>query len=227
MGTNYLPSREAELLSWALNFSNLVEADPPAYGLTEPQTTAFGAQVVDFQQRYNVCQDPGTRTPTKVQEKNDAKKGLIAAARSLVRIVQGYPGTSDSMRRDLDITIRDMDPTPVPVPETSPELTVVVVQGRKITIKLRSAENSGRARPSGVKGATLYYTTGEDYPQDINAWHFKGMQSRTTIEVTIPDTVPGGTKVWLTAQWANTKLQSGPACPPVETRIAGGLSQAA
>lgn len=228
----YFPSTDAGMLNWAQGFSGFINAFPADYGLTAEEADAYAVTVAAYATAYGVATNAGARTTPAIQAKNTAKKNLVAATRPLVNQIQIFPGTTDSMRRDLRITVRDTENTPIPVPDTTPVLTVVAVMGRKIKINLRTREADGkpsenRARPVGVKGATVYYAAGEDYPQDLEAWKFLGNQAKTTIDLTIPYTVPGGTKVWLAAQWTNTKLQTGPACPPVETRIAGGLSQAA
>jgi len=224
---SYLPTREAELLSWAQDFSGFINAFPANYGLTAEEADAYTVLVTAYAAAYGVATNAATRTRPTIATKNTTKKNLIVATRPLVAKVQIFPGTTDSMRRDLRITVRDTEPTPVPIPETSPRLEVAAVTGRTIKINLRPAEGEGRAKPVGVKGATVYYAVGEDYPQDISAWTFKGNTSLTTLDMTIPESVPGGSKVWLTAAWFNSKSQAGPATPPVETRIAGGLSQAA
>ena len=229
---SYLPTREAELLTWAQGFSGFINAGPEAYGLTIEEAAAYTATLTAFADAYATANNAGTRTSANIQAKNTAKTNLIAATRPLVNTIQAYPGTTDQMRADLRITIRDTTNTPVPVPESTPSLSVVAVSGQTIKVNLRAREEDGspserRARPTGVNGAAVYYATGEDYPQDIAGWTFKGNTSKTTFDITIPDSVPAGSKVYLTAQWFNTKSQTGPACPPVETSIARGLSQAA
>ncbi|MFI4859791.1 MAG: hypothetical protein ACIAXF_03815 [Phycisphaerales bacterium JB063] len=227
MPRSFIPGRDADLLAFARNMADLTAAQPGVYGLSQVQADGLTAKTDAFADLYNLCNNPGTKTPTKVQEKRDAKAALIADIRALVRIIQGYPGTTDAMRRDLNITVRDNTPTPVPVPEEHPLLEVVAVMGRKVKIKLRPLTGEGRAKPDGVVGSTLYYAVGESYPEELEGWVFKGISSQTTFEVTLPPTVAGGAKVWFTSAWFNGKSQTGPSCPPVETRIAGGLSQAA
>jgi hypothetical protein len=41
MGKNFIPSREASLVSWTNNFNTLVAATPTAFGLTAAQATAL------------------------------------------------------------------------------------------------------------------------------------------------------------------------------------------
>lgn len=223
----YFPSREAELLTWAMDFNALVTANPADYGLTAEQADPVTTTVAAFAAAYETATNRETRSPVSIETKKEAKAAMFAAVRTAVNIIQAWPDITDTKRAQLGITVPDRTPTPVPVPETSPRLEVVSVTGRQIKLNLRPSTGEGRAKPDGVAGANLFYTVGEDYSQDIETWQFKGGQSKTTVTLTIPDTVPGGAKVWLTAQWFNRRAQTGPACPPVETRIAGGLSQAA
>jgi hypothetical protein len=46
--------------------------------------------------------------------------------------------------------------------------------------------------------------------------------TKVVADVLFPDTVAGGSLVWITAIWANSRAQSGPAADPVSTNIAGG-----
>lgn len=227
MAITFPPGREADLLAWALNAKALFAADAAAYGITLDQSMAFQSRVSAFETLFNECNQNTTRTPEKVEQKKIAKKALITEARALIAIIQAAPGTTDDMRRALDISIRDYEPTPVPVPETSPTLAVVAVMGRTVKVKLTAGPGEGRARPAGVKGATLYYAVGDDFPLEMTGWEFKGNTTLTTVDMTIPTAVPAGSKVWVTAAWVNSKLQAGPVCSPVATFISNGIEQAA
>jgi hypothetical protein len=188
--------------------------------------------VVYLRDRHHVserraCRVLGQARATQRYRPRKRNDEAMIVKKMAVKVIQAWPEMTDTKRAQLGITVPDRTSTPVPVPETSPRLEVIAVMGRQIKLKLRPSEGGGRAKPDGVTGANLFYTVGEDYSQDIETWQFKGGQSKTTVTLNIPDSVPGGSKVWLTAQWFNRKAQTGPACPPVETRIAGGLSQAA
>ncbi len=227
MPNGYLPVRELDLLTWSKELSTKLLASPEYYGVTALQANAYDEVQVAFASAYAVAHDPTTRIKANLVAKNNTKKALIDATRPLVAFLQASPVMTDEKRGMLGIPIRDREPTPVPVPSEHPELTVVAVMSRTIRIKLRSTSSEGRGRPAGVAGATVYYAVGESFPQEIEGWMFKGNVSVTTFDLTIPVTVPGGSKVWLAAAWYNAKAQSGPACQPVETAIAGGLAQAA
>lgn len=223
----YFPSTDSGMLNWAQGFSGFINAGPEAYGLTIEDAAAYTAAVTAYADALTVATNSGTRTTPTIQDKNTKKKDLIAATRPLVNTIQAFSGTTDMMRADLQITIRDTEPTPVPVPVTSPTLNVVSVFGRTIKFHLRDGDTESRARPEGVKGAVIHYAVGDTFPQDLSGWVFKGNTTKTTVDVTIPSNVPAGSKIWLLAQWTNTKLQTGPACTPVWTSIADGMTQAA
>lgn len=229
---SYLPSREADLVTWSNNFNTLINVDPVAYGLDIGQAAAYTALHDAFVSAFQTANDNSTRTPSAVVTKNDAKEALIegpGGIRELVTIIQGNPTTTDTQRSDLEITIRDTEPTPVPVPGNPPEIDVIEVYGRKVTLRLRDVKNpTKRGKPDGVIGATILSFIGETPPTSAGAWQLEGSTGRTTYTVEFPETVAPGTKVWLTAFWYNPRSQSGPAATPIHSHIGyEGLAQAA
>jgi hypothetical protein len=228
MANSYIPQREADLLNWSTNFDAAIAATPTAYGLTAEQATDYTTAQAAFAQAYQLSNNPATRTPSAIETKDDAKAALIAETRKLVNIVQAYPGTTDTMRVSLGITVRDYDPTPVPVPETAPLIEVKSVTGYTIALRLQNTESTKRAKPAGVIGAAVFSYVGDAAPTDLGDWKFEGNTSQTATTVTVPGTVAAGSKVWLTSFWFNRRSESGPATQPISTNIqGGGLSQAA
>ncbi len=224
----YLPSREADLRTWAKNFSDHVEEGPATYGVTVEQSSAMVNANDEFDDAYLKANDPTTRSPTSIQQKNTRKKELIVEIRKLVAIIQAFPGTTDTMRRALGITVRDVDPTPEPVPATAPSIDVTAVDGYTIKIRLHGTESPRRGKPAGVQGAAVFSAVGDSAPTALSDWTFQGNTTRTDVTVQMPGSMAPGTKVWLTAFWYNRKAQSGPATTPTSTYVGyGGLSQAA
>ncbi len=226
----FLPSREADLIQWSRHFDELITADPLIYGLDAVQAAAYAALHTAFTTAYQTAADNNTRTPSAIQAKNDAKAALIAEARSLVGIIQSFPGTTNELRSDLGITVPDDEPTPVPVPGTAPGIAVDLVVGRTVTLRLSDRGNpESRGKPDGVDGATVfaYFGPTPPAPSDTDAWTFKGNTGRTTTEIAFPPEIESGATAWFTAFWFNTRKQSGPAAMPISTQIPGSLPQAA
>ncbi len=225
---NYLPTRESELVIWLNNFGSLITADAPGYGLTAEQATAYEAQKDAFVGVYQTANDPMTRSPGNIEVKNTQKTALIALTRQLVKQIQGSPVIDNDKRRALGITVPDTEPTPIAPPSEMPVLEVTSVVGWTVNLRMHNGESTRRRKPEDVTGAFVFAYVGETPPNDVDAWDFKGTSTRTEMVLEFPTTLPAGTKVWVTAAWVNAKLQTGPACTPVETQINyGGLSRAA
>lgn len=224
MSNSYLPNKDAELMAWALNFMSKISPSPEAFGLDEGQRTEYGTAYGAYASAYQVANDSATRTTASVQAKNSAKAALIKLTRELVDICQAWPEMTNDKRALLQITIRDNSSTPVPVPTQSPQLDVVSVQGRTVKVRLRNSENGERRKPAGVQGATIMSYVGPTIPSSLRDWTFEGNTTRVDLPVVFGESVPMGSKVWITAFWYNRRAESGPACSPVAAHVGfGGL----
>lgn len=230
---NYIPSREADLLGFAENFSTKITAAPTTYGLTAAQAAAFATLYTNFDDAMRALQDPVTQSPSFVAAKNAAKDALVngpGGIRALAAIVQATPGITDQNLIDLRLTVRDREPSPVPPPEFAPEIDVFPPVVRTVKIRLHNEKTIGRrGKPDGAIGATIFSHVGELPPalDDIAAWKLEMQTGQTTAEIEFPSTVPPGSTVWITAYWYNRRGETSPATPPVNTNLPGTLQQAA
>ena len=235
MSKRLIPPSAAGILAWTHNaITQLGTYGPLAVGLTEAQATQWNAKVDAFQQLYDLCNDPTSRTPARVAAKQEARADLVSFSRAMIRHIQGFNGTTNAIREAFMITVGKQNASPIPKPTSSPALSVAKVSGRMVTVNLRERLDDGnpsdrRARPEGVKGAALFYATGDAPPVAAEGWTFRGNTSTTTTTIEIPASVPAGANVWLSAQWFNPRLQTGPACPAVLTSVTntGDLRMAA
>jgi hypothetical protein len=219
---NFLPSREASLVTWSNNFSTLISATPTAFGLTAAQATAFATLNTAWVSAYNTAKNSLTRSPANIITKNAAKKLMIAEARQLAGVIQKFPTITNTQRSELGLNVPNT-PSPVPVPSTSPAMEITSVSAWTVNLKLHdSTLGSKRGKPPGVNGAAVFSFVGATAPVDIGSWKFEGNSGRTKIAVSFDSSNPPGTKVWLTAFWFNGRKQSGPACAPITTNLQGG-----
>jgi hypothetical protein len=226
--TTFLPDREAELVTWSTGFNTKINATPTTYGLTAGQATAYTTVHTAFVTAFNAANSDATNSRSAIVTKNAAKAVLIASARQLAGIIQSYPGTTNAMRSDLGLTVRDTQPTPVPPPANPPDVDIVSVSGNTVKLRLHdSTTPARRGKPAGVSGAAVFSFVGAAAPTDEGAWTFEGNTSKTVIDIVFPGTVAPGAKVWFTAFWFNQRKQEGPASAPVTTNIPGGGAMAA
>jgi hypothetical protein len=227
-GTTFLPSREADLISFSKVFDAKITADPTAYGLTPDQAAAYTLLQDAFVAAWEVVQDPDTRTTPNTQTKDAAKEMLInghGGVRELVKIIQANPNVTNTQRAELQITIPDDEHTPVDVPDVPPDLSIISVFARTIKVRLEDQENpTRRAKPAGVQGATILYHVGATAPSDPAEWTFAMNTSTTTFDVDLPASVPAGSQVWLSAFWFNARKDASPAATPESACISDGLA---
>src|SRR5262249_11143163 len=142
MAIKFLPARDADLLAWSNNFKTKITASPTTYGLTAGQATSYGTLHTNFQNAYNVIQDPTTRSPVNITLKDQAKANLPANARMLARTVQGTSTVTSAQKEDLGLNPRDTQPTPIPPPATAPQIDILGAVGNTVTIRLHEIGES-------------------------------------------------------------------------------------
>ncbi len=216
----FIPSKEAELVTWSTNFDAQINNDPPALGLTVVQTGGYSTLHAAFVAAFQASQDHSTRTPSSILAKNDAKEALVANARALARIIQACPTVTDQQRSDLGLTVRDPEPTPVPAPGTLPLVSVVEVQHGSHTIRLADMDSpSSRAKPAGVAGAEVFVFIGDNPPADMTTCQLRQLTTRNQLEITYQPE-DSGKMAYIAARWYNPRGQAGPASLTISERIA-------
>ena len=172
MRTDFLPSREAELVTWSNNFNTKISAAPTAYGLTAGQAMTYASRHGTFTSAYQTANNPNTRSPSNIVAKNTAKRALIVEARSLARIVQAAPGVTPAQKDELGLTVRDGEGSPIPAPAVAPQIDLVSMVGRTLNIRLHDGDSTRRGKPAGVQGASVFSFVGVTPPVDIASWKF-------------------------------------------------------
>lgn len=224
--SGFLPNRDAALLAWSLNFSTKITAAPTTYGLTSAQATAYATLHTAYGAALAACA-PGERSKSLVAAKNTARAALKTSARLLALLVQGTASVTSAMKLDLGLNVRQA-PSPIPPPAHAPALDILSVNGRVVSIRLHdSTDASRRGKPAGVFGAAVFSYVGATPPESTADWTFEGNMGKTRVDVTFPESVAAGAKVWLAAFWFNGSKEAGPTCAPVGTNVQfGGLMAA-
>jgi hypothetical protein len=225
---DFLPTRNADLLEWSAGFIANLTVAPTTVGCTAPQCVAYQALHDSFAADLAVSTNALTRTRTTIEATNTSRDLLKANARELARIINAFPGTTNEERLSLGLNPRAGEISPINPPTEPPILEVISAIGRTLKVRLHAQDSSGRAKPEGVDGASIFSFVGNSPPADISEWTFEASTSRTSFDVEFPPTVPAGSQVFLCSFWFSPRKQSGPACTPVSAYIAGGVgSQAA
>ncbi|MGI9013788.1 MAG: hypothetical protein ACR2GY_06000 [Phycisphaerales bacterium] len=225
--TDFLPHTDSGLLSWSQNFLDRISSVSGPYGLSPAQITSYTDAHNAYNNALTAATQDVTRTPVSIGVKNERRSELKELARELVAFIQGMPDTTNEDRLELQITVRDYEPTPVPVPDAAPIVIIENSSGTYVDIRLRDlAAPDSRAKPSGVTGATIFSAFGATAPDlaDVEAWTFRGNVTRTLTTLDFAGAA-SGTTVWITAFWYNSKGESGPPTQPVSVQIPGQAAQ--
>jgi len=124
MGSSYIPSREADMDAWLLNFKTLIAANPASYGLVAGDATAISAAYAAWNAAYLAATNPTTRTRATVQTKNQQKANVLSVVRGYAASIRANRAVTDALKIGLGLHIHDAQPTPIPPPSTYPVLTI-------------------------------------------------------------------------------------------------------
>jgi hypothetical protein len=216
---DYIPSRDADLVTWSNNFSTKIATLAPQIGLTALQASAFAALNTAWVDSYMLATSGITRSPGNISKKNDARTAMKAEARVLVGVVQKHPGLDNSIREELLITVPKQR-APIPAPSVSPEIDILEVNGTTVKVRLHNEALGRRGKPDGVIGASIFSKVAETQPPlDPTQWNFEGNTGKTEFDVAFPESLTPGTKVWITAFWFSPSKESGPGTMPVPATL--------
>ncbi len=225
-GSSFLPSRDADLLTFAVSASSFITATPTAYGLTAGIATALAAATAGYSAALEAVQ-PGVRSRMAVMTKDSVKLALQNNIRAWAKIVEGTATVTNAQRAQLGLNIRAI-PSPIPAPATAPALDVVAVLGRTVKVRIHEAGSTRRGKPARVSGAAILSYTGLTPPANLGDWKLEGLASKTSFDVNFPAGLAPGATVWLSSYWFNERKQPGPASAPLSIMFgaAGGAMAA-
>jgi hypothetical protein len=219
-----LPSTDSGLQSFAQNMSTHLTASPTSFGCTTSDATSLASATADYVAALSSC-DPAIRTRPAVVLKNTKGQELRNLIKLLALKIQGTPTVTDTQKASIGLALPNT-PTPIPAPSFAPAVDATSVNGRTVELHIHDSEESRRGKPPFVAGAMVFSFVGTEAPADPAAWKGEGITTRTRFQIVFPATVPAGAQVWITAQWYNSKAQTGPAAVPITTYLQGGGSVA-
>lgn len=226
-----IPFKDSLLVAWSSNFDQKGTLAPATYNLTAAQMTAFHTASQAFISAYNAvatAREAGSRSKLLTGMKNDAKKALLTLGRELYAFVQDSVSVSDFNKGDMGVVVKKTNPTPIQPPHDRPGMDLVGVSGLDVTVNIHdSASSSKKGKPAGALGANVYSFVGNPYPVDPTRWQFEGQATKNIFTVTLPDTTPAGSQVWICATWYTRRGETGPISTPLMTYVQGGLTMAA
>src|SRR3954469_635585 len=101
---SYIPSTDAGLEAWALNFKTLLAASPTTYGLTSGNATSVTTVYTAWHSAYLAAADLPSRTKIQVQAKNTSRTNLLAIVRPFAQQIRANAAVLDADKVAIGVT---------------------------------------------------------------------------------------------------------------------------
>lgn len=161
MQTPYVPSRDGDFATWSENLATLIAATPTDYGLVAGDATIISAANTDFQAKYLLAVNVGTRTAATIADKDSSRTAATATYRPYCIQISLNMGVSDALKLAVGVNLPNNARTPIPAPTTQPVLVhlasnpgVAQMRYYDITTPL------SKAKPFGAAGIEIRMTIG-------------------------------------------------------------------
>lgn len=219
----YIPARDADFDNWMVNFSTVLTASPPTYGLTPADAAIVTATASAWGTSYDVAIAGPTRGPFSIAAKDTQRVITTAAVRPYAQLISLNAGVTTAAKIAIGVNPRTNTPAPIAAPATNPILSVVLATQLAHSLRFRDelSSPSVKSKPFGVMQCYLYGTASLTQITNPAALNFLGGYTKTplTVQWTGAD---AGKIAYYAAKWANRTGLVGPWSPIVSFTIASG-----
>lgn len=210
MASGYIPDKQEDQATWALNFTTKITASPTTYGLIAGDATAIAAAVNPFLAALTVATTPATRTAVTVNTKDTTRANMLAVCRSYSQQIVKNPGVTDANKIALGLNPGGTGPTPIPAPVTEPILGLIKMT--HLSGQFRSSDSATpdiRAKPFGAVAMELWRFIGTTTPVGPEDATFVGLVTKQPFTQSF-DAADVTKKVWCWGRWVTRTGEVGP-----------------
>ena len=223
MPTNWPPSKQLALLTFANDFLAKIQANAALYGLLPLDATNLAPLVATRNTTMAAATDPATKTKVTTMAMQVAKVQVVAAIRALARRVQSNNTVTAAAKTSLGLPVHSAVPSPIAAPATRPMVNVVGMALAQMTIRIVDENTpSKRAKPAGATSAQVFCfigPAGTPPPADLRQWVSEGLATRSDFKINYAP-ADNGKEATIVARWLNGKGEAGPASIPTVVPIA-------
>lgn len=147
---DYIPSKNANFVAYAIAFSAAITAAPTAYGTTSGNATALAALVTEVETQYGLLTDPATKTPVIVQNFKDARTAATVAIREIAALAQALPATPENLVT-AGLPVRSTGRTPQSAVTAGVDLQIIAALPEQLKLQARNPDNpTSKKKPIGT-----------------------------------------------------------------------------
>jgi len=193
------------------NFSTLISANAPAYGLLPSDAATIAALNATWAANFAPLTSKATKTAQAVQNKNIAKVTVTAQIRTYAQNIANNPGVSAGNKIALGLNPKTSTPEPITAPSTFPVLSLQSVTPLSAVLYYRdsAASTSVKAKPYGVTQCQVYGLASATPVELQSQLPQIAAPTKSPFVLTLPDAAVG-MKFYLAARWATRTGLVGP-----------------
>lgn len=165
---SYIPAKDADFATWLDNFNTLLTAAPGTYGLTAADATAVDTVASAFATSYPISQDPATRTPVTVAQKDADRSAAELVVRPFAVSISRNPAVLDADKIAIGVNVPSTVPSPIPAPVDAPDLAILSMTPGVGKFAYKAAGSSNKAKPFGSVGVEVYASIGATHTTNPN-----------------------------------------------------------
>ena len=214
--SDFLPTRESELVTFADRFAGVIEKDPTVYRLSDEEVVALKSAVTEWDSDY--AADVAARDAARAarQAKQMAREDVTELIRNVARRIQADSSISNAARAELGLPIHKTSRTPVSVPTSAP-VGRIEVEG-PLQHRLIFSGETHRGKPAGVMACRVLVAVGDKAPENPSDYRFVTQTGRSPYRVTFDETDSCKLAHYV-LQWVNTREELGPMSSPITATV--------
>jgi len=220
-GKKYIPTTDDDFFNFQGNLVNLVVVNAVAWGVPPAEVTALTTRRAAYEPLYHTAQNKTTRNRTDVLAHRQMRDRYEKEIRTFVRKYGDF--LSDTAKRDLGLTIRDLEPTPRGKIDVIPYVNLKAIGGGEVQVRCRTERDQTRASMHPLADAVkVRYTlmpVGEVPPEGQQTAKKSQVSRKARFTISLGDE-QAGQRFYGFFRWVNLSnpANSGP-WSPVQTVI--------
>jgi hypothetical protein len=206
----YIPPRDSDLVPWATNFRTLIVAAPATYGLVAADGVAITAVVDPYLAAQVLVDNPATRTPVTIADKNNKKQAMLVVLRAYASTIRINAGVTDADKLALGLNLPNNNPSPIPAPTSSPIVTIIGATPSQLTLRYADENTpASRRKPQGVTALQLFVGVSTIALNDPDLTAFDSLVTKQPVAVTF-DPTDAGKVATMFGRWSTRTGLVGP-----------------
>lgn len=219
----YIPPSDSLFAGWLANFDALLTAAPATYGLTAPDAVAVAAPAAAFAASYPISQDPATRSPVTVAQKDVDRASAEAVVRPFAVAISRNQAVLDADKTAIGVTVPSLVPTPIPAPTSMAVLGIIGLTPGVAELNYKESGAVGKSKPFGVVGVEIRAAVGVAHTVDPEAATYVGDYTKSPFRLAFGSEA-AGSKLTVFARFKTRsgpagKAQVGPWSAPLQTIV--------